>query len=291
MKTSQVDSNSKLQLNICHLYPDLMDTYGDRGNIIAVVKRCQWRGIDVTVSNISVGDSLSTSHFDFDFFFFGGGQDIQQEIVGKDLQKKAKDLKRAVEQESVILSICGGYQLLQNYFKTLDGKMIKGIGIFDAHTIGSTTRMIQNLLIKINPTIQSEISEAYTSLRGAEQRSNLKTEIKDSFASLRMTGEETILIGFENHSGKTFLGSNLKPLGKVIKGSGNNGEDGTEGAVYKNAFGCYLHGSLLPKNPHFADYLISKALERRYGEIKLEPLDDSIEWQAHKQAINRPQSQ
>lgn len=241
----------RLTLNICHLYPDLMDTYGDRGNIIAITKRCEWRGITTTFTPISLNDKIDTEKFDI--YFFGGGQDIQQEIVGRDLQKKAKDIKKAVDQGSVFLSICGGYQLLQNYFKTLDGKMIRGIGIFNAHTIGSTTRMIQNLLINLDSSL----------IPNAQ------------------------LIGFENHSGKTFLQPNLKPLGVVIKGAGNNGKDKTEGAVYKNAFGCYLHGSLLPKNPHFADYLISKALERRYGEVKLEPLDDSVEWEAHAQATTR----
>ncbi|MEX2028194.1 MAG: glutamine amidotransferase [Candidatus Curtissbacteria bacterium] len=256
-----------MQLNICHLYPDLMDTYGDRGNIITIIKRCEWRGIKTTVTDISLNQSLSTSHFDFDLYFFGGGQDIQQEIVGHDLQKKAKSLKNAVENGAVVLSICGGYQLLQNYFKTLEGKMIKGIGIFDAHTVGSTTRMIQNLLIDLNPEIKNQVESIYPT---AQQPNSL--------------------VGFENHSGKTYLSSKLQPLGTVLKGSGNNGEDGTEGAVYKNAFGCYLHGSLLPKNPHFADYLITKALERRFGKVSLEPLDDSIEWQTHKQATKRTRS-
>jgi len=187
------------------------------------------------------------------------------------LQKKGKDIKKAVDQGSVILAICGGYQLLQNYFKTLDGKTIKGIGIFDAHTIGSTTRMIQNLLIELNPTLHKDVTSSYSTI---EQSNNLTMN----------------LIGFENHSGKTFLGQNLKSLGTIIKGAGNNGEDQTEGAVHKNAFGCYLHGSLLPKNPHFADYLIAKALERRYGKIELTPLDDSIEWEAHKQAVKRTRS-
>lgn len=258
----------KLTLNICHLYPDLMDTYGDRGNIIAITQRCKWRGINTTFTPISLEEKIDQEKFDI--YFFGGGQDIQQEIVEKDLQKKAKDIKKAVDQGSVILSICGGYQLLQNYFKTLDGKMIKGIGIFDAHTVGSTTRMIQNLLVELNPGLQSEIKIVYPT----------------TYYKLHTTN----LIGFENHSGKTYLGKSLKPLGKVIKGSGNNGEDKTEGAIYKNAFGCYLHGSLLPKNPHFADYLISKALKRRYGEVKLEPLNDTIELEAHKQAINRTRS-
>lgn len=245
-------------LNICHLYPDLMDTYGDKGNITTLVKRCQWRGIKTTVNHITVGDKLNPGIHDI--YFFGGGQDRQQVITSRDLQSKAKNLKKAIDQGSVLLAICGGYQLLQNYFKTLDGTMIKGTGLFDAHTLGSTTRMIQNLLVKISTDLQKEIHSS------------------------------TYLIGFENHSGKTYLEKNLKPLGKVITGSGNNGEDNTEGAVYKNAFGCYLHGSLLPKNPHFADYLITKALERRYGSVRLKPLDDSIEWQAHHAAVNRTRS-
>lgn len=235
-----------------------MDTYGDKGNIISLIKRCQWRGIKTTLNHISVGDKLDPQKYDI--YFFGGGQDRQQVIVARDLQKKAKDLKKAVEQGSTLLAICGGYQLLQHYFKTLDGIIIKGIDLFDAYTLGSTSRMIQNLLIRINPEL------------------GVITEKSDQ------------LIGFENHSGKTFLGKDLKPLGKVNKGAGNNGEDGTEGAIYKNAFGCYLHGSLLPKNPHFADYLISKALERRYGIVKLKPLDDSIEWQTHEAAIKRTRS-
>lgn len=255
----------KYALNICHLYPDLMDTYGDRGNIVAITQRCAWRNIDTTFTPISMGDKLDPNKFDI--YFFGGGQDIQQEIAGRDLQKKAKDINKAVDLGSVILSICGGYQLLQNYFKTLDGKMIKGIGLFDAHTIGSTTRMIQNLWIDLEENLVKEIKEIYPTSNNGQ----LTTD----------------LIGFENHSGKTHLGKNLKPLGKVIKGSGNNGDDKTEGAVYKNAFGCYLHGSLLPKNPHFADYLITKALQRHYGQVNLKPLDDSIEWQAHQQAIKR----
>jgi lipid II isoglutaminyl synthase (glutamine-hydrolysing) len=260
-------------LNICHLYPDLMDTYGDKGNIIALVKRCQWRGINVKVSNISINDSLSDFSAKggpvsgWDFFFFGGGQDRQQAIAASDLQKKANNLKKAVEKGAVLLSICGGYQLLQNYFKTLDGVEIKGIGLFDAYTLGSTTRMIQNLHIRLNDEISNDIKSIYP--------------------TTHLPNYPIDLIGFENHSGKTYLGKNLKPLGKVIKGAGNNGEDKTEGAIYKNAFGCYLHGSLLPKNPHFADYLITKALERRYGIVKLKPLNDSFEWQAHQSAIKR----
>lgn len=259
-----------MNLNICHLYSDLMDTYGDKGNIITIVKRCGWRNIETTISHVSLNDKLDPEKFDI--YFFGGGQDRQQSIVAFDLKNKAENIKKAVENGAVILSICGGYQLLQNYFKTLEGKIINGIGLFDAYTVGSTSRMIQNLLIEINPELNAEIRSAYST-------------INKQFNNLTMD-----LIGFENHSGKTYLGPEVQPLGKVIMGAGNNGEDGTEGAIYKNAFGCYLHGSLLPKNPHFADYLISKAIERRYGIVKLKPLDDTIEWQAHMSAIKRTRS-
>ena len=162
--------NGQLTLNICHLYPDLMDTYGDKGNIITLVKRCQWRGINVRVSNIGVGQSLDFSAkggpaSGWDLYFFGGGQDRQQQIVGQDLQKKAEDIKCAIENGTVLLSICGGYQLLQNHFKTLDGKMIKGIGLFNANTVGSTTRMIQGLLIELNPELKNQILSIYPDTR------------------------------------------------------------------------------------------------------------------------------
>lgn len=255
----------KQTLNICHLYPDLMDTYGDKGNITSIVRRCQWRNIETIVSNLSLGDNLEPNKFDI--YFFGGGQDRQQSIVAKDLKNKATNLKRAIKNEAVLLSICGGYQLLQNYFKTQEGVKIPGIGLFDAYTVASSNRMIQNLLIEINPQLYKDVHEIYH--------------------STSLQSPTSYLIGFENHSGKTFLNPNLQPLGTVVQGSGNNGEDKTEGAVYKNAFGCYLHGSLLPKNPHFADYLISKALQRKYGQIKLTPLDDSIEWQTHKSMVQR----
>ena len=254
-----------MTLNICHLYPNLMDTYGDKGNIVTLQKRCEWRGIDVNLANISIDESHSA--FDFDLYFFGGGQDKTQTIVGKDLLKKERIIKKAIDDGAVLLSICGGYQLLQKYFKTKTGKIIKGIGLFDAYTVGSNDRMIQNLWIDLED--------------------NLKDDIRKIYPTIDSEQLTTDLIGFENHSGKTYLGKDTKPLGKIIKGSGNNGEDKTEGAVYKNAFGCYLHGSLLPKNPHFADYLITKALERRYGKVKLKPLDDEIEWLAHKSAIEK----
>jgi len=238
-----------------------MDTYGDKGNTLAIAYRCQKRGINVNLESISVGEDLKSNIYNL--FFFGGGQDQAQSIVGQDLLKKSDILKKYIESGAVLLSICGGYQLLQNYFQTKDNQKIVGIGLFDAYTIGSDKRIIQNLLIETEENLNLEIEKMYSS---------------DNLPSSH-------LVGFENHSGKTYLGKNQKPLGSVVIGSGNNGEDGTEGAVYKNAFGCYLHGSLLPKNPHFADYLIAKALEKKYGEVELEKLDDEIEWQAHNKAV------
>lgn len=254
-----------MTLNICHLYPDLMDTYGDRGNILAIQYRCRQRNIKVIYSPLTINDKLSTNYYDL--YFFGGGQDKAQEIVGEDLASKSEVLKDSVENGAALLSICGGYQLLQKYFKTAEGVKIPGIGLFNAHTEASETRMMDNLLIEITPNLNNKIKSIYQSSNLAIYQSNL--------------------VGFENHSGKTYLEEGTMPLGTVIKGSGNNGEDKLEGAIYKNAFGCYLHGSLLPKNPHFADLLITKALEKKYGNVKLEPLDDAIEWQAHDSAIKR----
>jgi len=251
------------KLNICHLYPDLMDTYGDMGNIITIQKRCAWRGIKTEISKASIGQNLKSD--EYDLFFFGGGQDNVQTAVAKDLKSKASLIKDSIEKGSVLLSICGGYQLLQKYFKTQTGEVIEGISLFDAYTVGSENRMIQNLLIETEENLNEEIDKAYPS-------NNLPSNY---------------LIGFENHSGKTYLGKAVKPLGSVVIGSGNNGEDSTEGAIYKNAFGCYLHGSLLPKNPHFADFLICKALERKNQDVVLEPLDDSIEWLAHSKAVEK----
>lgn len=250
-------------LKICHLYPTLMDTYGDKGNIIALKKRCEWRGIKTEINELSIGQSLKSDVYDL--FFFGGGQDNVQTIVAKDLKSKADILKGDIENGSVLLSICGGYQLLQKYFKTQTGETIEGISLFDAYTEGSNDRMIQNLLIETESPIQEQIENVYPG----------------------NNPPSPYLIGFENHSGKTYLGKSAKPLGSVLVGSGNNGQDTTEGAVYKNAFGCYLHGSLLPKNPHFADFLISKALEKKCGKVKLKPIDDTIEWQAHNKAVEK----
>lgn len=236
-----------MKLRIGYLYGDLMNIYGDTGNIIALKKRAEWRGIEVSIKNISLKDKVKKG--DADIFFFGGGQDQSQEIVAKDLQTKGRVIKSEVERGVPLLAICGGYQLLGTYYQPFKGPKLPGTGLFPVYTLAGHDRMIGNIVI-------------------------------DSFFGK--------LVGFENHSGKTYLKKEAKPLGKIIKGFGNNGEDLTEGCIVNNAIGCYMHGSLLPKNPELADWLLQKALEVKYGKaIELKPLDDTLEIRARIAAIQK----
>lgn len=256
-----------MKLTIAYLYGDLMNIYGDTGNIIALKKRAEWRGIKVVDKNITIGTKLSKG--EADIYFFGGGQDQQQEIVAKDLHKKAKVLKAEIERGIPLLSVCGGYQLLGNYYKPHKGPKLPGVGLFPAYTLASHDRMIGNIVIK-----SSAISY---------QLSDKKNESED-----RGLTADDYFVGFENHSGKTYLTKRALPFGMVLKGFGNNGEDKSEGCIYMNAIGCYMHGSLLPKNPKLADWLLKKALEVKYGkEFELKPLDDSLENQAHQNVVKR----
>ncbi len=228
-----------LTLTLGHLYPDQLNLYGDRGNIMTLRWRCQQRGIQLRVVGLGIGDALAPD--EFDLLFIGGGQDKEQAPVSQDLHDiKGIGLWAAIEDDMPVLAVCGGYQLLAHYYRPADGPDMRGLGVFDAWTIHkgtSTPRCIGDIAINWNG----------------------KT-----------------LVGFENHGGRTYLGT-AKPLGHVLKGSGNNAEDHTEGAVYRNAYGTYLHGSLLPKNPHFADYLLSLALQRKYGRTAMESLFAPIE--------------
>lgn len=235
-----------MELNLCHLYPDILNLYGDRGNIIAMRRRLEARGITVNISESSIGEPVDPSAFDI--FFIGGGQDFEQEVLLRDLSTgKADAIRAAVEDEKVFLAICGGYQMLGQYYETWDGHRLDFIGAIDIHTVGAKDRMIGNYMFQTPPE-----------------------------------SGDTVVVGFENHSGKTYLGEGVRPLGKVIAGFGNNGEDGTEGARYKNVFATYSHGSLLPKNPVLCDFLLQTALTRKYGEIEpFLPLDDTIENAAH----------
>ncbi|MCX7746774.1 MAG: glutamine amidotransferase [Clostridia bacterium] len=244
-----------IEINICHLYPDLLNLYGDRGNVITLVKRAQWRGITVNVSHVSLGESFDSEKYDI--VFLGGGQDYEQEIIQDDvLKSKGNEIKNAIQNHKVFLCICGGYQLLGKYYKTWDGKEIEFLGALDLWTIGGKERMIGNIVFECD---------------------FLKSESSDGR-----------IVGFENHSGRTYLGPSVKPLGKVVKGYGNNGEDFGEGAIYNNVFCSYSHGSLLPKNPSLADHILTVALKQKYSDFaSLEPLNDDFENIAHSTMIKR----
>lgn len=231
------------KLNIVHIYPDLLNLYGDRGNILCLKQRIEKRNITAEVTEVRMGEKFDGENADI--IFIGGGQDFEQDVLLSDLKgDKQKALIESIESEKVLLAICGGYQMLGKYYKTHDGNQMDFIGALDFYTVGAKQRMIGNYAFKTDEGIE--------------------------------------IVGFENHSGKTYLGSEVKPLGRVIKGFGNNAEDKTEGAVYKNTFCTYSHGPVLPKNPAFADLLIKKALLNKYGDGELSPINDEFELKAHK---------
>lgn len=241
-----------MKLTIGYLYASGMNIYGDRGNVLAFVQRCRWRGIKVDVEERNVNEHGSLSRFDI--LFAGGGQDRDQSVVSRDLDgDTGRELIEAVEEDVVVLAVCGTFQLLGRYFETKEGDTLPGVGIFDAWTVAGDRRVIGDVVIR------------------AEH-----------------AGEEFDLVGFENHGGRTFLGERGRPLGRVKIGCGNNGADGSEGATYRHAFGTYLHGPLLPKNPAFADHLIRLAARRRCGDdFELPPLDDRVELSARSAAFDR----
>lgn len=237
-------------INIAHLYPKLLNIYGDWGNVLTIKKRCEWRNIDVNIDSIDINETIDIKKYDL--YFLGGGQDQQQIAVSKELQKHKNSLQDAADDNAVFLAICGGYQLLGHYYQPHNAERLSGISLLDAYTLAGDRRFIGNVT-----------------------------------AHCDFVKPET-LVGFENHSGLTYIQNETKPLAMVDTGHGNNGTDKTEGARYKNVFGSYLHGSFLPKNPHFADYLISLALHKRYKEeIELSKLDDSFEHRAHDALIGK----
>jgi lipid II isoglutaminyl synthase (glutamine-hydrolysing) len=276
-----------LTLTLGHLYPDQLNLYGDRGNIVTLRRRCQQRGIELRVVGLGIGDALAPD--EYDMLFIGGGQDREQAPVSLDLYEiKGIGLWASIEDDMPVLAVCGGYQLLANYYRPASGPDMRGLGVFDAWTISKGPQQ---------PRCIGDIAISWNGMT---------------------------LVGFENHGGRTYLGT-AKPLGKVLKGYGNNAEDSNEGAIYRNTYGTYLHGSLLPKNPHFADHLIELALQRKYGagdnllpaqeelpvlngkthigiadaadlqvatatpevSTRLTPLDDSLEWEAHASQLER----
>lgn len=244
-------SSQGVVLTLGHLYPDQLNIYGDRGNIITLRQRCAWRGITLRVVALGLGDVLAPDAYDL--LFIGGGQDKEQSEVAHDLREtKSSGLWAAVEDDMPVLAVCGGYQLLARSYRPAEGPSLQGIGIFDAETIHRGKR------------------------------------VPRCIGNIAIRWAESTIVGFENHGGRTYLGAGAAPLGKVLVGHGNNSEDHGEGAIYRHAYGTYIHGSLLPKNPHLADHLLMLALERRYGPAAtLPPLDDTLEWHAHDTMLRR----
>jgi CobQ-like glutamine amidotransferase family enzyme len=240
------------RINIGWLYPEYMNLYGDRGNVIVLEQRSRWHGLEPVVTKVGLGQSADFRQFDL--LMFGGGQDREQGLIAEDFLKvKGNSLGEAIHDGLAVLAVCGGFQMLGKHFKTHKGEMLRFTGILDLWTEGTSDRMIGNAIVE-----------------------------SDIF------GETRTLVGFENHSGKTYLGQGVKPLGRVLRGYGNNGKDKVEGVLFKNCIGTYLHGSILPKNPHLADWLIQKAVERRHGgDVKLTSLNDELEQRAHMAIIKR----
>lgn len=240
-----------MQLKICHMYPDILNLYGDRGNVMCLARRLHWRGLDAEIVKMPIGSSASLAGCDI--VFIGGGQDFEQQVLLDDLHRgRAREIRAAIEDGVTFLTVCGGYQMLGHYYETGDGKRFDFVGAVDLATKGSAERMIGNYKFRC------------TASAGG-----------------------SIVVGFENHSGKTVLGKGVEPLGTVLSGFGNNGEDKTEGVHYKNVFGTYSHGPVLPKNPELCDMLLRTALERKYGQAVLPLLDDTAELAAHDEMCDK----
>jgi lipid II isoglutaminyl synthase (glutamine-hydrolysing) len=233
------------ELRVCALYPDLMNIYADRGNLLLLERRCEWRGIGFRLTGVGLGDRLDPDAADL--FYIGGGQDRDQRLCALDLVETKKDaLHAAVARSAAVLAVCGGYQLLGHSYVLGDDEL-PGAGLVDLRTVREEgPRLIGNVAIEVELT----------------------------------PGEPRVLAGFENHGGRTHLGAAERPLGRVLKGHGNNGRDGVEGVRRGNVIGTYLHGPLLPKNAWFADWLIATAV----GQPDLAPLEDELEAASHAAA-------
>ncbi len=235
-------------LRACALYPDLMNIYADRGNLLVLERRCAWRGLGFELTSAGLGEPLDGSTHDL--FYLGGGQDRDQRLCAEDLLVTKRDaLHAAAARGAVVLGVCGGYQLLGRSYELGPGEELPGVGLLDVRTVrDDDSRLIGNVGIEVS---------------------------LDS-------GDDRVLAGFENHGGRTYLGVGQDPLGRVLKGYGNDGRSGFEGARFGNVIGTYLHGPLLPKNVWFADWLIATALG--VDSAELAPLDDALEEEAHRGA-------
>lgn len=234
-------------LNIVHLYPELLNLYGDGGNIITLTRRLEWRGLGACVAEVAISDTPTFA--DADIVFIGGGSDREQAIVCQRLLRQRAELTSFVEDGGVLLAVCGGYQLLGHSYAMGDD-VLEGLGLVDMETRRGAPRLIGNV------AVESPVSPQP-------------------------------VVGYENHGGRTTLGGGVEPLGRVLFGHCNDGQTGEEGCLYKNVLGTYIHGPLLPKNPGVADWLLSRALDRRCGDGSLDPLDDAVELEANKVMVDR----
>ena len=235
------------RLRVAHLYPELLNLYGDSGNVLVLRKRMEWRGIACEVHEVHMGERPTFG--DADLVFVGGGSDRDQRTVAGELRAAGGELASFVEDDGVLLAVCGGYQLLGHSYLMGDEE-VRGLSLVDLYTDRGSPRLIGNVVVES-----------------------------------RISGQP--VVGYENHGGRTHLGVGVEPLGRVLHGHGNDGESGYEGCLYRNVVGTYVHGPLLPKNPGVADWLIARALERRYGVADLEPLDDSAELAANQVMCER----
>jgi lipid II isoglutaminyl synthase (glutamine-hydrolysing) len=233
-------------LRVAHLYPDHLNIYADRGNMMVLEHRCTARGIGFVLTGCGLGEPLPAA----DLYYLGGGQDRDQALVAPDLAARACDLRAAIDGGAAVLAVCGGFQMLGGVYRGHHGDEIPGTGLIDLVTEAGPTRMIGNIAIECE-----------------------------------LEGAPGVVVGFENHAGRTRLGAGVPPLGRVLRGHGNNGEDGTEGVRQGRILGTYIHGPLLPKNPELADWVIRSALEARLGDVALEPLDDALAREAHRIAL------
>jgi lipid II isoglutaminyl synthase (glutamine-hydrolysing) len=241
-----------MKIVVGHLYPDYLNIYADRGNIAVLARRAAWRGHELDVRTVSVGEEVRPG--EHDLLYVGGGQDREQALVAADLAAKAEGVREAVSGGAALLAVCGGYQLLGRFYRDLHGVDLPGIGVFPLETIAGERRMIGDVL--------------------------LDCELEP--------GVRRTLAGFENHAGRTYLDEGAEPLGRVVAGFGNDGESGWEGCRVGRAVGTYLHGPLLPRNPWFADWLLAQALAHRFGEPpELAPLPDELEEDAHAVSSER----
>ena len=234
-------------LTLVHLYPELLNLYGDSGNVLVLERRCAWRGIACEVREVHVGERPSFA--DADLAVIGGGSDREQRIVCESLLEVGGELRSFVEDGGALLAVCGGYQLLGEYYM-MGEERVEGLSLVDLRTDRGEPRLIGNVVLES---------------RVADQP----------------------IVGYENHGGRTTLGPGVEPLGRVVYGKGNDGTSGREGCLYRNVLGTYVHGPLLPKNPGVADWLLSRALERRCGDGSLEPLDDAEELAANRVMYER----